>query len=58
MQFSNDCLYLSGEIARMENAAGSGSLAPVKDRLAECRQRLKVLGESWFEDTVVRVKCL
>ncbi|KAJ7813634.1 hypothetical protein B0H13DRAFT_1925320 [Mycena leptocephala] len=52
MQFSNDCLYLSGEIARMENAAGSGSLAPVKDRLAECRQRLKVLGESWFEDTV------
>ncbi|KAJ7917487.1 hypothetical protein B0H13DRAFT_2231393 [Mycena leptocephala] len=54
MQFSNDCLYLSGEIARMENAAGSGSLAPVKDRLAECRQRLKVLGESWFEDTVHR----
>jgi centromere/kinetochore protein ZW10 len=58
MQFSNDCLYLSGEIARMENAVSSGSLAPVKDRLAECRQRLKVLGESWFEDTVVRVKCL
>ncbi|KAJ6515056.1 hypothetical protein C8R47DRAFT_1206403 [Mycena vitilis] len=52
MQFSNDCLYLSGEIGRMESAAVKGGLAPVKDRLGECRQRLKILGDSWFEDTV------
>ncbi|KAJ7654458.1 hypothetical protein DFH06DRAFT_1298890 [Mycena polygramma] len=52
MQFSNDCLYLSGEIGRMENAAVQGGLAPVKDRLGECRQRLKILGDSWFEETV------
>ncbi|KAF7356519.1 Dsl1-C domain-containing protein [Mycena venus] len=53
MLFSNDCLYLSGEIARMEAAAASqGSLAPVRDRLVECRTRLKIVGDSWFEDTV------
>ncbi|KAJ7446711.1 hypothetical protein FB451DRAFT_1291273 [Mycena latifolia] len=52
MQFSNDCLYLSGEIARVEAATNVDALAPVKDRLAECRHRLKVLGDSWFEDTV------
>ncbi|KAJ7130610.1 hypothetical protein C8R44DRAFT_613672 [Mycena epipterygia] len=52
MQFSNDCLYLSGEIARVEAAAHGGALAPVKDRLAECRHQFKVLGDSWFEDTV------
>ncbi|KAJ6619858.1 hypothetical protein B0H10DRAFT_1792597 [Mycena sp. CBHHK59/15] len=52
MQFSNDCLYLSGEIARVESLAQGSDLAPVKDRLAECRHRLKVLGDSWFEDTV------
>ncbi|KAJ7043699.1 hypothetical protein C8F04DRAFT_727558 [Mycena alexandri] len=60
MRFSNDCLWLSGEVARLEGA-GAGSapgkvgqqLPPaVKERLGECRQRLKVLGDSWFEDTV------
>ncbi|KAJ7224168.1 hypothetical protein GGX14DRAFT_648787 [Mycena pura] len=53
MQFSNDCLYLSGEIARMEMALKHGA-APVKERLVECQHRLKVTGESWFEDTVER----
>ncbi|KAJ6591472.1 hypothetical protein DFH09DRAFT_1273408 [Mycena vulgaris] len=52
MQFSNDCLYLSEEIARVESAAHGNALAPVKDRLAECRHRLKVLGDSWFENTI------
>ncbi|KAJ7504302.1 hypothetical protein B0H11DRAFT_1981579 [Mycena galericulata] len=52
MQFSNDCLYLSGELARLESVAHGNALTPVKDRLAECRNRLKVLGDSWFEDTV------
>ncbi|CAK5267741.1 unnamed protein product [Mycena citricolor] len=45
MQFSNDCLYLSDELLRLE--AG-----PAKDRLDECRHRLKVLGDSWFQETV------
>ncbi|KAJ7281438.1 hypothetical protein C8J57DRAFT_1433387 [Mycena rebaudengoi] len=52
MQFSNDCLYLSGEIARVESHAHGNDLAPVKDRLGDCKHRLKVLGDSWFEDTV------
>ncbi|KAJ7091428.1 hypothetical protein B0H15DRAFT_778155 [Mycena belliarum] len=52
MQFSNDCFYLSGEIARLKLAANGSSLAPVTDRLDECRHRLKVLGESWFQDTI------
>ncbi|KAJ7170492.1 hypothetical protein C8R43DRAFT_981936 [Mycena crocata] len=52
MQFSNDCLYLSGEIARMENTAQWNPPTPVTDRLAECRHRLKVLGDSWFDDTI------
>ncbi|KAJ7334235.1 hypothetical protein DFH08DRAFT_302683 [Mycena albidolilacea] len=56
MLFSNDCLYLSGEIARMEAAGAAKNLAPVKDRLVECRTRLKVLGDSWFEDTVAQHK--
>ncbi|KAJ7759219.1 hypothetical protein B0H16DRAFT_1885130 [Mycena metata] len=60
MRFSNDCLWLSGEVARLE-VAGAGSapgkggqqLPPaVKERLGECRHRLKVLGDSWFADTV------
>jgi len=45
-------LFLSGEIARVEATAQGTALAPVKDRLAECLHRLKVLGDSWFEDTV------
>ncbi|KAJ7180742.1 hypothetical protein C8R46DRAFT_1211049 [Mycena filopes] len=49
MRFSNDCLWLSGEVARL----AQGRLPPpVQERLGECRLRLKVLGDSWFEDTV------
>ncbi|KAJ7782061.1 hypothetical protein DFH07DRAFT_792440 [Mycena maculata] len=52
MQFSNDCLYLSGELARVEADVKGDALVPVKDRLVECQNRLKILGDSWFEDTV------
>ncbi|KAJ7623164.1 hypothetical protein FB45DRAFT_752778 [Roridomyces roridus] len=52
MQFSNDCLYLSAELLRVENTVHADTLGPVKDRLEECRTRLKVLGDSWFNDTI------
>ncbi|KAF7370529.1 Dsl1-C domain-containing protein [Mycena sanguinolenta] len=52
MQFSNDCLFLSGEIARIQAATAAKKLAPVEDRLVECRTRLKIMSESWYEDTV------
>ncbi|KII87318.1 hypothetical protein PLICRDRAFT_112767 [Plicaturopsis crispa FD-325 SS-3] len=42
MRFSNDCLYLSAELAKTE-AAG---------HFDECRDKLKILGDSWFEDTI------
>ncbi|KAF7308440.1 Dsl1-C domain-containing protein [Mycena chlorophos] len=50
MQLSNDCLYLSEEMGRVERAF-VGPLA-VKERLGECRERLRVWGESWFQDTI------
>ncbi|KAJ6518886.1 hypothetical protein C8R45DRAFT_807703 [Mycena sanguinolenta] len=52
MQFSNDCLFLSGEITRIQAATAAKNLAPVEDRLVECRTRLKIMSESWYEDTV------
>ena len=50
LRFSNDCLYLSGEIEQIEHRNG---VAMVKEKLLECKDRLKVLGDSWFEDTIV-----
>lgn len=43
MRFSNDCLYLSTELAKTE-AVG---------HFDDCRDKLKILGDSWFEDTIV-----
>ncbi|KAF8216598.1 hypothetical protein K438DRAFT_1797518 [Mycena galopus ATCC 62051] len=54
IQFSNDCLFLSKEIVRIEGA--TTDLAPVKARLVECHTRLKIMGDSWFEDTVERYR--
>ncbi|KAJ7066520.1 hypothetical protein C8F01DRAFT_1123579 [Mycena amicta] len=50
MQLSNDCLYLSEEIGRIEKAfVGPQN---VQERLVECRDRLKVWGDSWFQDAI------
>ena len=48
IRFSNNYLYLSQEIERLETTS------PVaKERLAECRHRLKVLSETWLDDAIV-----
>lgn len=48
MRFANGCLYLSRELARIPPPEA------VRDRWAECIQRLKVLNESWYYDVIVR----
>ncbi|CAL1714224.1 unnamed protein product [Somion occarium] len=55
MFFSNDCLWLSGEVKRI-SALGSVP-SPTKEKLIQGQERLKVLEESWFED-VVDNQCL
>ncbi|KAF6761606.1 hypothetical protein DFP72DRAFT_626225 [Ephemerocybe angulata] len=52
MQFSNDCIYLSESVDKIEREAANHP--QLKERLAECRNDLKVLGDSWFEDAVNR----
>ncbi len=44
--FSNDCLYLSQELERIDAGA-------VKDRMQESQHRLEILGNSWLDDTIV-----
>lgn len=51
LQFSNDCLYLSDSVDKIEREANNHP--QLKERLAECKNDLKVLGDSWFEDAVV-----
>ncbi|KAF7309900.1 Dsl1-C domain-containing protein [Mycena indigotica] len=50
MQLSNDCMYLSEEIRRLERTL----VGPpnVKEKLVDCGDRLKVWGDSWFQDTI------
>lgn len=51
MQFSNDCYYLSEEMARvLKHEQG---LLSVQDRLEECKNDLKVLADSWFYQGIV-----
>ncbi|KAI0792011.1 hypothetical protein C8Q75DRAFT_714752 [Abortiporus biennis] len=49
IRFSNDCSWLSSEVERI--ALGDVS-ALAKAKLKECGDKLKVLSESWFADTV------
>jgi centromere/kinetochore protein ZW10 len=51
MRFSNDCLYLSGEIDRIAKTE-SGESA---EKLEECKGHLKILGESWFYQSIVSI---
>lgn len=51
MLFANSCLYMTGAVQRVEDTIyGQPAL---KEKLTECRHRLQILGDSWFEDTVV-----
>ena len=51
LRFSNDCLYLSGEAGRIESTLPTKS--PMKQKLEDSKQNLKILGESWFEESIV-----
>jgi centromere/kinetochore protein ZW10 len=56
LQFSNDCLYLSDSVDKIEREASHHP--QLKERLGECRNDLKILGDSWFEDAVVSLLAL
>ncbi|KAK0188663.1 hypothetical protein F5146DRAFT_1002724 [Armillaria mellea] len=45
VRFSNDCLYLSQELERIDAGA-------VKDRMQESQRWLEILGNSWLDDTI------
>lgn len=51
IRFSNNCIYLSGQVEKLVCPA-------VHERLGEEQRRLKILGESWFEDTIVSILSL
>lgn len=55
LQFSNDCLYLSGEVGRLEKdfRGKTKVLDEIYTKLAECKERLQILANSWFDDTIV-----
>ncbi|KAF9006117.1 hypothetical protein BDQ17DRAFT_1352779 [Cyathus striatus] len=52
--FSNNCLYLSAELDKIEFNAALNDFSRIKENLSECRRYLKVLANSWFHDTVER----
>lgn len=49
--FSNDCLWMGKEVAAL--TAGTDRIVDANKKLEESADRLKVLGESWFEDIIV-----
>ncbi|KAI0940945.1 hypothetical protein AcV7_003180 [Taiwanofungus camphoratus] len=51
MRFSNDCLYLCGEVDRIL-VQQSQVTASSKEKLQECKDCLKLLGDSWFDETI------
>lgn len=53
MRFSNDCLHLSTEVQQVRQYL-KGPTNSVSEKLQECCERLKLLGESWYSDTTVR----
>lgn len=53
MRFSNDCLYLSGAATTLVKMLEGHN--PVVERLKDSASRLQVLGESWYDDTIVRI---
>ena len=55
MQFSNDCYYLSEEVAHM--LKHEQGLPSVQERLEECKDDLKVLADSRFNQAIVSGHC-
>ena len=52
MLFSNSCLYMANAVQQIEDTLYGQPI--LKDRLSECRHHLELLGESWFNETIVR----
>ena len=55
MRFSNDCIYISGEVSKLIKR--TQAFPDMSQKLVECKESLQVLGESWFEDAIVRIWC-
>ena len=53
MLFSNSCLYMANAVQQIEDTIYGQPI--LKDRLSECRHNLQLLGESWFNETIVRM---
>lgn len=53
MLFSNSCLYMANAVQQIEDTIYGQPI--LKDRLSECRHHLQLLGESWFNETIVRM---
>ena len=53
MLFSNSCLYMANAVQQIEDTLYGQPI--LKDRLSECRHHLQLLGESWFNETIVRM---
>lgn len=52
MVFANDCAYLGSCAKRLFKEGGKGDEFE-REKLMEAAERLTILGDSWFEDTVV-----
>ncbi|KAI0697828.1 hypothetical protein C8T65DRAFT_614507 [Cerioporus squamosus] len=53
MRFSNDCSYICQELKLVVGGL-YGSKASARDKMEEGLERLKVLADSWFEETIAR----
>jgi centromere/kinetochore protein ZW10 len=53
LRFSNDCLYLSRETSKLQNTTLDHN--PPNPDLENVKNNLTILGDSWFEDTIVSV---
>lgn len=53
MRFSNDCLFLQGEVERIQRRITADNFSSVGERLLECQHRFKVLSDSWYHDVIV-----
>ncbi|KIK61807.1 hypothetical protein GYMLUDRAFT_42852 [Collybiopsis luxurians FD-317 M1] len=58
MRFSNNCLYLSGEIQAIERDLRGPEVESVKNRLDESARTLNLLGQSWYGDAVEKQRLL
>jgi protein transport protein DSL1/ZW10 len=56
MRCSNDALYLSGEIERVLRVQAKGMPKPAKGKIEEAQERLKAIGEAWYNDALVRIQ--